>query len=158
MSLIVSIVAASLLNVPWIAVSPCSTFRRVTRPLIGATIVVLLELALRVAIRGGRLIDRVVRRLELRLRHFDLRAQLLDLLVGDERRIRLLERQQAIVVALRLIERRPFACAACDRARRDGGASLARRCLGTATDRSPGGTDPWSPSGLPSPRDGRCGR
>ena len=32
MSLIVSSVAASLLNVPMIAVSPCSTFRRVTRP------------------------------------------------------------------------------------------------------------------------------
>ena len=36
MSLIVSIVAASLLNVPWIAVSPCSTTSRVTRPDIGA--------------------------------------------------------------------------------------------------------------------------
>ena len=36
MSLIVSSVAASLLNVPGTAVSPCSTARRVTRPVIGA--------------------------------------------------------------------------------------------------------------------------
>ena len=36
MSLIVSSVAASLLNVPGTAVSPCSTTSRVTRPLIGA--------------------------------------------------------------------------------------------------------------------------
>ena len=43
-AMIVSIVAASLLKVPWIAVSPCSMLRRVIRPLIGATIVVLLML------------------------------------------------------------------------------------------------------------------
>ena len=36
MSEIVSSVAASLLSVPWMAVSPFSTFSRVMRPLIGA--------------------------------------------------------------------------------------------------------------------------
>jgi hypothetical protein len=41
---------------------------------------------------------------ELCLRHLDLCPQLLDLLVGDERRIRLLEREQPVVVALRLRE------------------------------------------------------
>lgn len=51
MSLMVSRVAASLFSVPMIAVSPASTFSRVMRPLIGATIVVFvrLERALRSA-------------------------------------------------------------------------------------------------------------
>ncbi len=40
MSLMVSSVAASLLSVPMIAVSPSSTLRRVMRPLIGAMITV----------------------------------------------------------------------------------------------------------------------
>src|ERR1700682_6189319 len=84
-SLIVSIVAASLLKVPWIAVSPSSTLRRVTR--------------------GRRpLIDRVVRCLELRLGNFDLRPKLLELLIGHQSWVCFLERHQTVVVALRLGE------------------------------------------------------
>jgi hypothetical protein len=40
MSLMVRSVAASLFSVPWMAVSPSSTLRRVILPLIGAMIVV----------------------------------------------------------------------------------------------------------------------
>ena len=102
MSAIVSSVAASLFNVPWIAVSPFSTLRRVTRPDIGAKIVVLPSELLRIAERRGGLVDRVLRRLVQRLVDVDRRAQLLDLLVGDELRVGLLDRRRALVALLRL--------------------------------------------------------
>ena len=87
MSLIVSSVAASLFSVPMIAVSP-SRRRRVTCPLIGAKIVVLLERAAarRAATRAG-LVDLMLRGLVERLVHLDLRLELLELLVGDELRV-----------------------------------------------------------------------